>query len=645
MSKRKTERLLGLVVCLLSTSRYLTAEQVREAVPGYPEQDDLFKRMFERDKEDLRDLGVPLETGLNHPFDDDPGYRIRQQAYELPELRLEADEAAVLGLAARVWQRAELAGAAAGALLKLRAAGIEAGEEPRAVRGIEPRLGTPEPAFGPLWEAVRDRRPVTFSYRAAGRSEPQRRELEPWGVVNRHGRWYVAGWDRGRDATRVFRLGRIAGAVKFCGPAGSVTVPDGADVRELVRDWDSAPAREHTAVLAGAVGNRRRPAAARRLRGRRRDRAGRLGPGHDPLRRRGFIRRLRRLVRPGRGGARAARPARGRDPQAQGGPDVTALVTSTERLQRLLALVPYVVSRKIVGLAETAAAFGVSERELVDDLNLLWCVELRAPDPYCPIDLSYEGGEIVVSQAESIGRPLRLAVDEASALLVALRMLAEVPGLEDRSALSRLIAKLEDAAGEAASVSSQVAVQVDLPPGDGPDGLAAQLGAALSAGRRVHLRYYVPGRDEATERDVDPMRLLVVEGRPYLEGWCLRAEGVRLFRLDRVLELTVLDQASSPPPEATPVDVDQGLFRPSPDDVHVELELSAEGRWVAEYYPCESVSDLPDGRLRVVLRTPDTGWVRRLALRIGEDCRVLSPPALVSEVHQSAAAALANYVV
>ena len=248
MSKRKTERLLGLVVCLLSTSRYLTADQIRQAVPGYPEQDELFKRMFERDKEDLRDLGVPLETGLNHPFDDDPGYRIRQQAYELPELRLEADEAAVLGLAARVWQRAELAGAAAGALLKLRAAGMDAADEQPAPQAIEPRLGTPEPAFGPLWEAVRDRRPVTFSYRAAGRSEPQRRELEPWGVVNRHGRWYVAGWDRGRDDTRVFRLGRIAGAVKFCGPPGSVTVPDGADVRELVRDWDSAP-REHTAVL------------------------------------------------------------------------------------------------------------------------------------------------------------------------------------------------------------------------------------------------------------------------------------------------------------------------------------------------------------------------------------------------------------
>src|ERR1700744_519159 len=185
--------------------------------------------------------------------------------------------------------------------------------------------------------------------------------------------------------------------------------------------------------------------------------------------------------------------------------------TSAERLQRLLALVPYVVSRRVVGLADTAGAFGLTERELVDDLNLLWCVHLRDPDPSCPIDLSYEGGEIVVSQAESMARPLRLAVDEASALLIALRMLADVPGLEDRSALSRLIAKLEAAAGEAAAASAKVAVQVDFP-GEGAEGYAAQIRAALATRRRVHLRYYVPGRDEATERDVDPMRLLLVGG-------------------------------------------------------------------------------------------------------------------------------------
>src|SRR5579875_1979055 len=214
----------------------------------------------------------------------------------------------------------------------------------------------------------------------------------------------------------------------------------------------------------------------------------------------------------GTGGTRGTQDTRG----AQAG-------TAIDRLQRLLALVPYVVSRNVVGLAETAAAFGVTERQLVDDLNLLWCVELRSPDPYCPIDLSYEGGEIVVSQAESIGRPLRLGVDEASALLVALRMLAEVPGLQDRSALSRTIAKLEAAAGEAGAAAATATVR-----------------RALDEGRRLHLSYYVPGRDEATERDVDPMRLLVVEGRTYLEGWCRRAEAVRLFRLDRVLDATVL---------------------------------------------------------------------------------------------------------
>ena len=320
--------------------------------------------------------------------------------------------------------------------------------------------------------------------------------------------------------------------------------------------------------------------------------------------------------------------------------------TSTARLQRLLALVPYVVSRKVAGVAETAAAFGISERELVDDLNLLWCVELRSPDPYCPIDLSYEGGEIEVSQAELMDRPLRLAVDEASALLVALRMLAEVgqaaavPGLAEGSALSRTIAKLEAAAGEAAAPSAQVAVQVDKVV---QQAVLDQLRDALARGRRVHLTYYVPGRDEATERDVDPMRLLIVEGRTYLEGWCWRAEAVRLFRLDRVLGLAVLPVAAEVPPDAEPKDLDQGLFRPSPEDLHVVIELGPHGRWVAEYYPCEEVTELGDGRLRVELRTPDSRWVRRLALRLGENGRIIAPASLDEQVRGDAAAALAQY--
>ena len=325
--------------------------------------------------------------------------------------------------------------------------------------------------------------------------------------------------------------------------------------------------------------------------------------------------------------ANSARPA-----------NAARMVTSGERLRRLLALVPYVATRRVVGLAETAATFGMTERELIDDLNLAWCVELKAPEPYCPIDLSYEDGEISISQAESIARPLRLAADEASALLVALRMLAEAGGGGD--AVQRLIAKIEDAAGAAGAASAQVSVQIDSP---NARGMAVTLNAALAAGNRVHLRHYVQKRDEVTERDVDPMRLLVVDGRTYLEGWCRRAEGVRLFRLDRVMSVDVLDVPAEVPADAEEVDVDAGLFHASPTDELVELELAPSARKVAEDYPCESVTELGDGRLHIALRTPDTTWVRRLVLRLGEDARVLAPAALAEEVQSVAAAALALY--
>ncbi|MFG2091320.1 MULTISPECIES: helix-turn-helix transcriptional regulator [unclassified Spirillospora] len=261
MSRRKTERLLNLVVCLLATRRYLTAEQIRRAVPGYPDSDEAFKRMFERDKEELRELGVPLEVGSDQQGGggEEIGYRIPPQAYELPDIHLSPDEAAVLGLAARVWQRASMAEAASGALLKLRAAGVET-DAPAAV-GIEPRVDTQDPAFPALWEAVRDGRPVAFDYQGIGRTSVVRRHLEPWGVVSRRGRWYVVGFDRDRDEQRVFRLSRIAGDVAADGPAGSVTVPDGVDVRRIAFDWGdpvSEPRPAAVLLRAGAAQGPRR---------------------------------------------------------------------------------------------------------------------------------------------------------------------------------------------------------------------------------------------------------------------------------------------------------------------------------------------------------------------------------------------------
>jgi proteasome accessory factor B len=145
VAAKKTERMLNLVICLLATRRYLTVQQIREAVPGYDaDNEEAFRRMFERDKEELRELGVPLETGSNSHWDDEVGYRIARRDYQLPEITFEPDEAAALGLASRLWQSAPLAGATGSALLKLRAAGIET---PEGATGLEPRIGATEPAF------------------------------------------------------------------------------------------------------------------------------------------------------------------------------------------------------------------------------------------------------------------------------------------------------------------------------------------------------------------------------------------------------------------------------------------------------------------------------------------------------------------
>ncbi len=312
------------------------------------------------------------------------------------------------------------------------------------------------------------------------------------------------------------------------------------------------------------------------------------------------------------------------------------------QLQRLLALVPYVLARPGVAVAQVARDFDISEQQVLKDLNVLWFCGLPGllPGDLIEVDMdAAEGGVVHVSNADTIARPLRLQVDEALALLVALRALADVPGLQDRDAVQRAIAKLEQAAGDAAQ-GGQVAVQVDEVAQAETTEAVRQ---ALAAGRRLHLSYYVPHRDEATERDVDPMRLLLVGDGGYLEAWCRRAHGVRLFRLDRITGIEVLDVAAEVPSEAEPRDLEAALFQASPDDLLVALELEPTARWVTEVYPLESVTELADDRLLVRLRTADLRWVARLVLRLGGLARVVEPDELAELVRATAAEALAAY--
>lgn len=195
MAIAKAERLMNLALCLLGTRRPLSKRELRGSIEAYLEagSDESFNRMFERDKDDLRELGLVIETVEN--LDGDTGYLARRDSNRLPPITLDAEEAAALGLAAKVWQQARLAGAASGALQKLRAAGMPEAEDAYEVHSaLEPRIPVHEAAFEPLMLACRDRRPVTFDYRKANAARPEQRQVEPWTLECWRGHWYLAGW-------------------------------------------------------------------------------------------------------------------------------------------------------------------------------------------------------------------------------------------------------------------------------------------------------------------------------------------------------------------------------------------------------------------------------------------------------------------
>lgn len=249
MAIAKAERLMNLALCLLGTRRPLSKRELRGSIEAYLEagNDDSFNRMFERDKDDLRELGLVIETVDN--IDGEVGYHARRDSNRLPPLTLDAEEAAALGLAAKVWQQARLAGAASGALHKLRAAGLPDDADPFAGNSaLEPHIPVHESAFEPLMLACRDRRPVVFDYRKANAVQPAPRQVEPWALECWRGHWYLAGFDRDRGAERVFRLSRITGKVRTRSGGFTADVPDVVTVRETVAGWAGESA-EGTAVI------------------------------------------------------------------------------------------------------------------------------------------------------------------------------------------------------------------------------------------------------------------------------------------------------------------------------------------------------------------------------------------------------------
>ncbi|HEX6311401.1 MAG TPA: WYL domain-containing protein [Acidimicrobiia bacterium] len=301
------------------------------------------------------------------------------------------------------------------------------------------------------------------------------------------------------------------------------------------------------------------------------------------------------------------------------------------RLRRVLALVPWIADHPGVALTDLAARFGVSERDLERDLELL---PLCGLPPYTPdrmIDVELVDGHVWIRFAEYFARPLRLTAEEGLALLAGGRALLAVPGSDADGTLATALEKLAGALG----TGDGLAVEVGDPPH------LEALRRAAAAGERVEIDYYSFGRDALTSRRIDPYAVFHAYGHWYADAWCHVVDADRLFRIDRVQAVRPTGETFEP---RTGDDaVGSTVYHPSPDDPRATLELTADAGWVVESYPCEEVEERPDGSWRAVLAISERAWLERLLLRLGPDARVLAPPELRTVGADAAARLLRRY--
>ncbi|RMI32309.1 helix-turn-helix transcriptional regulator [Nocardia stercoris] len=307
------------------------------------------------------------------------------------------------------------------------------------------------------------------------------------------------------------------------------------------------------------------------------------------------------------------------------------------RLSRLLNMVPYFLANPGISAQEAAAELGVSTKQLMSDLNQLWMCGLPGYGPGDLIDLSFSEESIEVTFSAGIDRPLRLTSIEATALLVALRSIADLPGMVDPTAAHAAMAKIEAAIpGNRPADAPAPGAPVEAP-------AVAAVRHALAAGHALRLVYYSASRDAVSERVVDPIRIVLVDNNSYLQAWCRQAEGARLFRLDRIQEATELDEPARPPHHATDEAAALDLFSDDPSVPLARLLIRPDYGWVLEQYPMHRMSVRPDGSVEATMRFATLDWMARLLLGFGAGVTVLGPAELVTAVRERSRAALAAY--
>jgi len=317
---------------------------------------------------------------------------------------------------------------------------------------------------------------------------------------------------------------------------------------------------------------------------------------------------------------------------------------TTERLKRILVLVPWVIAHPEATVTELCERFDMTREELIADIDVLMMCGLPPFGPGDLIEAFVEGDSVVIAMAEYLAKPPRLTRAEAIALLVMGRAVAALPGLEEAGSLRSALGKLAEAVSPAESDRARALVdRVTVELGSVGDDLLAELREAVDLHRRLKISYYSSGRDEMTEREIDPLLVCASMGYWYVIANDRSSGEERTFRVDRIRDVSATGDSFEPPGTFDPSRYTEGpLFTPSPHDIVVTLDLEPEAAWIREVVPFEDEADR-NGLTRITLRTSHLAWLVRLLLSAGNTARVVEPEELRDAVRGAAARALALY--
>jgi len=661
VSEKRTERLLTLVIMLLSSRRGFTKEELFEEIDLYREATSVAARekLFDRDKAALRQQGIPLEAFSEDTlFDHDntgQRYRISAEDYRLGGVSFQPEEYAVLNLAAGVWDQGSLDSAASRALRKLSSRSTGGSAEPMPL--IQPRISTDAPYWDVVWQALTSRTPIRFAYRAASTGREEVRTIHPWGMGARFGHWYVVGFDTTRQAERFFRLSRMTGEPEFI--EGTFDVPASFDMNQTLSSL-SRSEPDRTAVVAA------RPGSCQVLRVRKDAEVLQTGEEWDILRvpyaasspmaatiaglgTNARVEEPQELAAEVAGllgdALEAAKAAPEGVEMLRGVPPAPRRKTSSQdHLLRLLDLVPYLLAHPGAEVGETASRFEVSESQLTKDLDLLFVSGPRHyPDAL--MDVNIEDGRIYLSNARDLAEPVKLSMDEACSLIVGLQALRELPGMRNNEAVVSAQTKLTAAAGDAARSGTAIATKLTE---DDIDPTLEVLQAALQDGVLVEVDYFVPTRDEITHRLLEPIRIFLHQDTWYLEAWSVDSDGLRNFRLDRIQSATltahpVTASVREPSREQVREHRSGTPYRSGDADLAVTLVLEPRARWIAAQYHADAVLELGDDRLAARLKVASSTWIPGLVAGLGGSAAVVAPVVLRQETLRWLEAAVAHH--